>query len=99
MGMKELPQMWIDMVMKTVTSGKVGIHHNGVIRPYFATYQGLRQGGPLSTPFFHIAMDVLAILVDKAQKHAPVSGLCANLAKERLPYYNMQEWNHTSATR
>jgi hypothetical protein len=41
---------WMDLIMKTVTSGKVGINVNGEIDAYFSTHQGLRQGGPLS-PF------------------------------------------------
>jgi hypothetical protein len=41
---KGLPSKMIDLIMKTVTSGKVGINVNGEIGAYFFTHQGVRQG-------------------------------------------------------
>jgi hypothetical protein len=37
---KGFPSKWTDLIMKTVTSGKVGIHVNGEIGAYFSTFQG-----------------------------------------------------------
>jgi hypothetical protein len=39
---KGLPSKWIDLIMKTVTGGKVGINVNGDIGAYFSTHQGVR---------------------------------------------------------
>jgi hypothetical protein len=44
---KGFPSKWIDLIMKTITSGKVGINVNGEIGAYFSTYQGVRQGDAL----------------------------------------------------
>jgi hypothetical protein len=42
MEVKGFPTQWMDLVMKTVTSGKVGINVNGEIGSYFSTHQVLR---------------------------------------------------------
>ena len=76
---KGFPSEWIDMVMKIVTSGEVGIRINGEVGPYFSTYQGLRQGDPLSPLLFDIAVDVLAILIERAQEHNLLGGLASDL--------------------
>jgi hypothetical protein len=48
---KGLPTTWMDLIMKTVTSGKVRINVNGDIGAYFSTHQGLRQGVLFPTSF------------------------------------------------
>jgi hypothetical protein len=45
---KNSPQKWIQQTMATIQGGKVCVNVNGAITPYFKTYQGLRQGDPLS---------------------------------------------------
>jgi hypothetical protein len=37
---KGFPTKWMDLIMKTVTNGKVGINVNGEIGAYFSTRQG-----------------------------------------------------------
>jgi hypothetical protein len=44
--LKGFSDTWCDLVMKTITGGKVGIKVNNKIGPYFVTHQGLRQGVP-----------------------------------------------------
>jgi hypothetical protein len=46
--MKGFPLKWIHHTMATMQGGKVCININGERIPYFSTYQGLRQGDPLS---------------------------------------------------
>lgn len=46
---------------------------------YFRTYQGLRQGDPLSPLLFNIVADVLSSLLDKAIKKGHVTGILPNL--------------------
>ena len=45
---KELPTTWIGWIMQTVQGGRVCVNVNGHRGQYFRTYQGLRQGDPLS---------------------------------------------------
>jgi hypothetical protein len=47
--------------MKTVTSGKVGVNVNGEIGAYFSTYQGVRQGDPLSSILFDLVVDIFLL--------------------------------------
>ena len=82
LNIKGFPKEWIDMVMKIVTSGKVGVKVNSEIGPYFSTYQGLRQGDPLSPLLFDLAVDVLAVLVERAQDRGVISGLASNLLRK-----------------
>jgi hypothetical protein len=50
-----------------------------LIGPFFNTYQGLRQGDPLSPNLFDLLVDVLAKMIDRAQARGLVSGLAYNL--------------------
>jgi hypothetical protein len=72
---KGFPSKWIDLIMKTVTSGKVGINVNGEIGAYFSTYQRVRQGDPLSPILFNLVVDILDVLVKRAQKEGLLTGL------------------------
>jgi hypothetical protein len=42
---------------------------------FFKSFQGLRQGDPLSTLLFNIAADVLSVLLNKAVWFAWVAGV------------------------
>ena len=72
----------MDLILKTVTGGKVCININGEVGPYFATYQGLRQGDPLSPILFDVAVDALAILIERAQNEGLIGGLSTNLTEK-----------------
>jgi hypothetical protein len=79
MEMKGFPKEWIDMVMKVVTSGKVGVRVNGETGPYFSTYQAFRQCDPLSPLLFDSTVDVLVMLVEWAKNQGLISGLSDDL--------------------
>jgi hypothetical protein len=78
--MKGFPNIWNDMVMKVVKGGRVAIKVNDKNGPYFSTYQGLRQGDPLSLILFDLIADVLTIMI----KHAIEQGLITGLASKNL---------------
>jgi hypothetical protein len=42
--LKGFSDTWRDLVMKTITGGKVSIKVNSIIGTYSVTHQGLRQG-------------------------------------------------------
>jgi hypothetical protein len=54
-----------DWIMKVVRGGRCAIAVNDTIGPYFPTYAGVRQGGPLSPIMFDIVGDGLAMLIKK----------------------------------
>ena len=76
--MKKFPDKMINWGMKMVTGGKVAVKVNGEIGPFFKTHQGLRQGDSMSPLLFDIAVDILAILFDRAMEKELISGLAKN---------------------
>jgi hypothetical protein len=87
---KGFPSKWIDLIMKIITSGKVGVNVNGEIGAYFSTYQGVRQGDPLSPILFDLAVDILVVLVKRAQEEGLLTGLGTDLVEGVCLFYNMQ---------
>jgi hypothetical protein len=71
----------MDWIMKTVTSGKVGINVNGEIGSCFSTHQGLRQGGPISPLLFDMVVDILAVFITRAHSEGLLTGLATNLTE------------------
>jgi hypothetical protein len=63
---KGFPSNWIKQTMATIQGGKVCINVNGERTSFFNTYQGLRQGDPLSPFLFNLVVEVLATLMRKA---------------------------------
>jgi hypothetical protein len=76
---KGFPGKWISWVMQAVQGGKVCVNVNGERGNYFRTYQGLRQGDPLSPLLFNLAADVLSCLLDKAVPKQHITGVLPNL--------------------
>jgi hypothetical protein len=75
--MKGFPPIWNDWMLKAVRGGRVAIKVNDEVGPYFSTYQGLRQGDPLSPILFDLTADVLAILVKRAVEQGLIAGLAS----------------------
>ena len=80
---KELPDLWIKWVMQSVQGGQVCINVNGHRSSYFKTYQGLRQGDPLSPLLFNLVADVLGELVDKTVDKGLITGVVNHLLPKR----------------
>lgn len=76
---KGFPSKYIGWVKQTVERGKVAVMVNDQIGPFFETKKGLRQGDPFSPILFNIAIDVLNLLLLKAQDLGLVQGLVQNL--------------------
>jgi hypothetical protein len=76
---KGFPTQWINWVMQTVRGGRVCVNVNGERGSYFKTYQGLKQGGPLSPLLFDLAADALSCLLDKVVQKHHLSAVLPNL--------------------
>jgi hypothetical protein len=76
---KGFPPSWIEQTMSTIQGGKVCVNVNGERSQYFRTYQGLRQGDPLSPILFNLVVDVLRSLMRKAAKKNKIMGLMTHL--------------------
>jgi hypothetical protein len=53
---------------------------------YFRTYQGLRQGDPLSSILFNLVADVLASLMRKTIKKDKIKGLMTHLIEDGITH-------------
>jgi hypothetical protein len=87
---KGFPSKLIDLIMKIVTSGKVGVNVNGEIGAYFSTFQGVRHGDPLSPILFDLVVDILDVLVKRAQEEGLMTGIGTNLVEGVWLFYSMQ---------
>jgi hypothetical protein len=81
---KGFPPNWTDQVMCTLQGGKACVNVNGERSQYFRTFQGLRQGDPLSPMLFHLVADVLGALMRKAAKKNKIKGLMSHLIEEGI---------------
>ena len=71
---KGLPVEWIGWVMQIVKGGRVCVNVNGYQGRYFKTYQGLRQGDPLSPILFNLVAGAPSAFLDKAVQQKRVVG-------------------------
>ena len=53
----------------------MGVKVNEDIGPYFKTFKGLRQGDSVSPLLFDLAVDALAIILDKARTEGFIKGV------------------------
>jgi hypothetical protein len=67
--------------MKTIKGGKVAIKTNDMIGLYFTTHKGVRQGDPFSPLLFHIVVDGLVCLIQKAQNEGILKGLIPHIIR------------------
>lgn len=79
MSQKGFSLQWIRCMMGFVCGGKVAVKVNHKVGPFFRTYQGVRQGDPLSPVLFNFAVDGLSALVKSAQQQGLIKGLVPHL--------------------
>jgi hypothetical protein len=83
---KDFPEGWIEQTMAIVQGGHVCINVNGERTHNFRTYQGLRQGDPLSPILFNLVADVLSILMRKASNQGKIKGVMTHLIPEGITH-------------
>jgi hypothetical protein len=83
---KGFPPTWTEQTMNTIQGGKLCININGERTQYFRTYQGIRQGDPLSPILFNLIADVLASLMRKAIKKDKIKGLMTHLIEDGITH-------------
>jgi hypothetical protein len=67
-----------------LSRGSVAIKVNDNIGHYFQTWNGVRQGDPLSPILFNIVVDMLAVLISRAKEAGQVRGVVPHLVDEGL---------------
>ena len=82
--LKGFSDKWCDLIMQTIRGGHVAVKVNGSLGQYFNTHQGLRQGDPLSPILFDLAVDGLAILIDRAKNLGFVNGVSSEYVEGGL---------------
>lgn len=71
--------LWIDLILKCITSASFSILINGEKKGHFKASRGLRQGDPLSPYLFLLIAEGLSHLISKANRDSRLSGLrCIN---------------------
>jgi hypothetical protein len=78
--MKGFPKLFVDWVNSVVNDG-VAVMVNDQLSPYFKTLRGVRQGDPLSPILFDLAVDVLAVLVKRAQEFGLINSVVFDLVE------------------
>jgi hypothetical protein len=79
--MKGFSQKWCRWIDQVVSGGSVGVLVNDELGHFFQTKKGLRQGDPLSPLLFNVAVDMLAILIDRSIKLSHFHGLIPHLVE------------------
>jgi hypothetical protein len=62
----------------------VGIKINDQVSQNFQTKKGLRQGDPLSPLLFNIVVNILVILINRAQREGHINGVVPHLVDDGL---------------
>jgi hypothetical protein len=80
---KQFPKKWIDWIHEVISGGRVGIKINGESGEKFSTYNGVRQGDPVSPPpfplLFNLVVDALATMLEMAKLAGLIKGLLPDL--------------------
>ncbi|KAE8798604.1 hypothetical protein D1007_26086 [Hordeum vulgare] len=72
-------ERWCSWIMQMVMSGNTAININGDIEPYFRSSRGMKQGYPISSLLFNLAVDALAGILDKARQAGNLKGAVSHL--------------------
>jgi hypothetical protein len=73
---KGFPMKWRGWIEHVVTGGRVGINLNGEPGEFFRTFEGLRQGDPLSPLLFNLVADTMSTMLTKAREGTSLKGWC-----------------------
>lgn len=79
MSQKGFSLAWINCVMSVVTRGKLLSKLMIELGLFFRTYQGVRQGDPLSPILFNLTVDALVVLVKQVRQQGLIRGLAKHL--------------------
>jgi hypothetical protein len=77
-------EKWCGCIAQVVTGGTVSVKINDQLGPYFRSYNGVRQGDPLSPILFNFVVDCLTKMVKRAQKNKLVTDLADNLVENEV---------------
>jgi hypothetical protein len=77
--MKGFSAEWHALIHSFVSGGSVSIKFNDNVGTYFQTLKGLRQGDPLSPMLFNIVVDMLAIMIERANNDGLIEEVIAYL--------------------
>ena len=77
--MKGFDPAWRNQVELFMQKGSVGIKVNDDIGHYFQTHKSMRQGDPMSPVLFNIIVDMLTILIGRANDAGQVGSLVPHL--------------------
>jgi hypothetical protein len=79
---KDFSDSWLVWIKKVVTNGTLSVKVNDKIGPYFASYKGVRQGGPFAPFLFNMVANSLSKMVSLAQQNGLITGLASNLIEK-----------------
>lgn len=82
--MKGFSLKWCQWIDAFIQEGHVGIKINDQIGNYFQTKKGLRQGDPLSPILFNLVANMLALLINRAERAGQIEGLLPHLIDDGL---------------
>ncbi len=82
--MKGFSPRWCEWMASFIQGGHVGIKVNDQIGNCFQTYNGLRQGDPLSHILFNIVADLFTLLIKRAKKAGLLNGVIPHLVDDGL---------------
>lgn len=68
-------ETWCKWIKEVVSSGTLSVKANDMVRSYFKSGKGVRQGDPLSPLLFNLAADNLTKMIHKAQDNDLIKGL------------------------
>ena len=80
------PEIWINRVMRCVSSVSYSILLNGVPGDFFRPERGLRQGDPLSPYLFVLFAEGLSSIIHKAESQSQITGLRVTRAAPSISY-------------